>query len=223
MDLSKSLEWFNPYDVKQRINIIGCGSVGSTVAELLARFGFTKFNLYDFDKVEKHNIANQMFDETDLYKPKVEQVAAMITRINPEAANNIKLFPEGWQGNRLSGYVFLAVDNIELRRKIVEENLKNQYIEAMFDFRTGLTDAQHFAANWHEETDKTGFLNSMDFSHEEAMASTPMSACHISLCVAPTVRLISNYGVMNFINYLHGAKIRKYVGVDIETFEVEVY
>lgn len=223
MDLSKSLEWFNPFDVKQRIHIIGCGSIGSTVAELLARFGFTKFSLYDFDKVEKHNLVNQMFDETDLHKPKVEQVAAMLKRINSDTEKDVTMFKEGWNGQRLSGYVFLAVDNIELRRKIVEANMNNIYIKAMFDFRTGLIDAQHFAANWEIEEDRTDFLNSMDFSHEEAMAATPMSACHVSLCVAPTVRLISNYGVMNFINYLRGANIRKYVEINIENFEVEVY
>lgn len=36
MDLSKIEMVFDPASVKGRIHIIGCGSVGSTVAELLA-------------------------------------------------------------------------------------------------------------------------------------------------------------------------------------------
>ena len=43
MDTSKFIEVFNPDSVKERIHIIGCCSVGSTVAELLARYGLTKF------------------------------------------------------------------------------------------------------------------------------------------------------------------------------------
>ena len=52
MNLAKSAEFFDPSQVKEKINIIGCGSVGSTIAELLARFGLTNVNLYDFDVVE---------------------------------------------------------------------------------------------------------------------------------------------------------------------------
>lgn len=36
MNLAKSLDVFSPHDVKGHIHIIGCGSVGSTIAELLA-------------------------------------------------------------------------------------------------------------------------------------------------------------------------------------------
>ena len=63
MDLSKSYEFFKPEMCEERIHIIGCGSVGSTVAENIARFGLTKITLYDFDYVEQHNIANQMFTQ----------------------------------------------------------------------------------------------------------------------------------------------------------------
>ena len=39
MDLSKCYEYFQPEKDDARIYIIGCGSVGSTVAENLARSG----------------------------------------------------------------------------------------------------------------------------------------------------------------------------------------
>ena len=57
MDLSKSYEFFQPEKYDGRIHIIGCGSVGSTLAENLARCGVTKMTLWDFDTVESHNIA----------------------------------------------------------------------------------------------------------------------------------------------------------------------
>jgi len=39
-----------------RIGIIGLGSVGSIIAEALARMGMTRFVLIDFDEVQKHNL-----------------------------------------------------------------------------------------------------------------------------------------------------------------------
>ena len=78
MDLSKSFEFFNPDKHTDRIHIIGVGSIGSTVAELLARFGLKKFSLYDFDTVEPKNIVNQMFTTRHIGMEKTEAVKEMI-------------------------------------------------------------------------------------------------------------------------------------------------
>ena len=120
MDLSKSYEFFQPDMLTSRVHMIGCGAIGSTVAENLARFGITKITLYDFDRVEAHNIANQMFWETDLGQLKIEATANQLRAINPDIDRGLKLVPEGWTGQKLSGYVFLCVDNIDLRRQIAE-------------------------------------------------------------------------------------------------------
>ena len=95
MDLSKSYEFLQPEKVRERIHLIGCGSVGSTLAELLARAGFTKITLYDFDKVEAHNIANQMFVQSDINTPKVEAVAKRMKEINPLIETDLVIEPNG--------------------------------------------------------------------------------------------------------------------------------
>ena len=209
MNLSKSREFFDPDSFTDTIHLIGCGSVGSTVAELLARFGFTNVKLYDFDVVEEHNLANQMFTTKNVYKPKVEAVYDRWVEINPEAAKTIKLYGDGWDGQKLYGYVFLCVDNIELRKRIVEENKYNMNIKAMFDFRTALTDAQHYAANWEDQKSINAFLDTMDFTHAEAEKNVPLSACKVSLCVMPTVWSVSMAGVVNFINFIKGQKLEQ--------------
>ena len=78
MNLSKSYEFFKPEMLEGRVHIIGCGSVGSTVAENLSRFGVKDIVLYDFDKVEAHNIVNQMFTQADIGKLTTEAVASFI-------------------------------------------------------------------------------------------------------------------------------------------------
>lgn len=214
MDLSKSYEFFQPDKDDTRIHIVGCGSVGSTIAENLARCGVTKMTLWDFDKVESHNIVNQMFRQQDVGKLKVEALKDILTDINPEIADTVELKPEGWQGKLMSGYIILAVDSIELRREIVEKHMDSPYVKAMFDVRTLLTGAQHYAAAWDDYKMKQDFLASMQFSHDEAASETPVSACGVTLGVATTVRLISALCVNNYIRYTKGEGIWKFVQID---------
>lgn len=211
MNLNKSYEFFQPEKVVERIHIIGCGAVGSTIAELLARAGLTKITLYDFDRVEAHNIANQMFFADDIGRPKVEAVRELILRINPDAEKQVKIQPEGYTGQRLSGYVFLAVDNIDLRREICEAQKGNRYIKAIFDIRIRLEDAQHYAADWKVPEMVENLIASMQFTHEEAAEATPRGACNQELSIAPTVRNICNNAVANFMNFVKGRGLRKVI------------
>ena len=223
MNLSKSYDFFKPEEAKGRIHIIGCGSVGSTVAELLARFGLTKLSLYDFDKVEPKNLANQLFRQEHVGMAKVTVLAQMLCEINPEAKDNIKVAAHGYVAQKLSGYVFLCVDNIELRRDIATTNKDNAYIKAMFDFRTRLTDAQHYAADWSDLKMVGDFIRSMDFTHDEAVAETPVSACNVALSVAPTIRMICALGVMNFINFAKGSGLKKFIQMDASGFTLDAF
>lgn len=223
MDLAKSYEFFQPEMCEERIHIIGCGAIGSTVAENLVRFGLTRITLYDFDYVEPHNIANQMFRQIDIGKLKIKALAEMLCDINPDVKNDLKLVSKGYVGQKLSGYVFLCVDNIDLRREIAQACQGNQYVKAMFDFRMRLTDAQHYAADWKNQKMVEDFLKSMAFTHEEAKAETPVSACNMTLSVVPTVRMIVAHGVSNFINFAKGGSISKLILIDAFGHTVDAF
>lgn len=223
MDLSKSYEFFKPDMLTARVHVIGCGAIGSTVAENLARFGITKITLYDFDKVEAHNITNQMFRETDIGKFKVDAMAEQLHAINPDIGRGLKLVREGWTGQKLSGYVFLCVDNIDLRREIAQACQGSSYVKGMFDFRMRLTDAQHYAADWSDKKSVENFLKTMAFSHEEAAEETPVSACNITLSVVPTVRMVVGLGVANFINFVKGGPLKKLILVDAFAPSVDAF
>lgn len=223
MDLSKSYTYFQPEKINCRIHIVGCGSVGATVAENLARCGITKFTLWDFDVVEPKNLANQIFRVKDIGKLKVEALKDILMDINPDIEADVKLRPKGWNGEQLNGFVFLAVDNIELRRKIVEMHFDNPYVRAMFDFRTRLEDAQHYAADWSDLDMKKAFLNSMAFSHDEAAEETPVSACNVTLSVCPTVRVICALGVANFMNFWNGRPLKKLILADSFAFSLDAF
>ena len=223
IDLSKSFEFFDPHCVRQRCHIIGCGSVGGFVAELLTRFGVTDFAIYDFDTVEPKNVANQIFTQADVGMNKCDALLRIMSRVNPEVANTTRIYREGYTDQPLSGYVFLCVDNIELRKRIVSENRMNPSIKAMFDFRTRLTDSQHYAADWNKQSSINNLFRTMNFTDEEAEAETEVSACGVALCVAPTVRMIANIGVMNFVNFVRTGKLRHTVFVDVKRLTLDAF
>ena len=224
LDLNKIYEFFQPEKVRERIHIIGCGSVGSVIAENLARCGLKKITLWDFDKVEKHNIVNQMFRQKDVGRPKTEALKDILVEINDELEKTVKVENGGWQGKLLSGYVFLCMDNIDLRRDFVEKHFKSPTVKAVFDVRTELKSAQLRAADWSDTESKQDLLNSMQFSHEEAKAEeTDVSACGITLGVATTVRLICGLAVNNFLNFVKGEGLKKLVLFDGFEFEFDAF
>lgn len=73
------------------ITLIGCGSLGSTMAVSLARAGTGNFYLFDPDKLSPVNIARHQAGLKDLGRAKVNVLRDIIHGINP--ALNVETFP----------------------------------------------------------------------------------------------------------------------------------
>ena len=200
IDLSKHLEFFDPERLHGKpVHIIGLGAIGSNIAETLARLGIEEMHLYDFDTVDSPNIANQMYYQDQITTTKIEATESNITRINKGI--NLVLHREGWtEDTILDGHVFIAVDSIETRKKIIETNLFNPNIITMSDYRMRLTDAQHYLAKWDDIKQKDALRKASDFTEEEAKEATPLSACGTTLSVYPTIKAIVALGIANWMN-----------------------
>lgn len=205
MNTNKHQEFFAPQLVTENIHIIGCGAIGSTLAMYIAKMGIENIILYDEDIVEDKNVANQMYCDDDIGKPKTEALKEYLIRINPLLERTIKTKPF-YKNEKLDGYVFMAVDSIKVRRKIVESNKFNLKVKAMFDFRMRLEDAQHYAADWSSVEMKDELLATMDFTEEEAAEQTPRSACNEVLSFFPTITAIAGEGIWNFVHFVKDRK-----------------
>lgn len=216
MDLSKSLEYFDPISsVSGAIHIIGIGAMGSRVAELLVRLGIETIHIWDMDTVESKNITNQLYFARQIGMKKTDALEQILKLINPNL-NVIK--HDKYTNQVLSGYIFLNVDSIELRYNITKSNMDNENIKAMFDCRMRLEDAQSYAADWTNKKQKETFLNSMDFTDEEAKDATPVSACGTTLSVAPTVVTTAAVTVSNFINLIRKSNCSSMIFTDAFNF-----
>lgn len=225
LNKAKLLEFFDASKVRERINVIGCGAIGSHVCEQLARLGFSNVHLYDFDKVEAHNITNQMFTQEQLGMYKVDACKQMMVAINSDLKTTVSTHIEGLVSPyTLDGYILLCVDNIELRRDIVKSNRYNPMVKAIMDFRMRLTDAQYYCARRTKQQEMDSLLMSMDFTHEEATAATPKSACGYELSVIYTVKIIVSVGIANLVKLCQGAEdVKKLILIDTNMFTLDAF
>jgi len=74
---------------RARVAIVGCGALGSTLAEMMARAGVGSLTVIDRDYVEESNLQRQsLFDEEDAARglPKAAAAEARLRAINSEVA-----------------------------------------------------------------------------------------------------------------------------------------
>lgn len=113
-----------------KILIVGCGGLGSNIANILVRTGFLKFVLADYDKVEMKNLNRQVFLQEQCGKKKVLALKKNLLKINQRA--KIKLIYEKIDRCNLveiiskekPDIVVEAVDNEETKKIIFEESIK---------------------------------------------------------------------------------------------------
>jgi molybdopterin/thiamine biosynthesis adenylyltransferase len=218
MNLNKHLEFIQPTDYTKPIHIIGVGAIGSRVAEVLTRLGFDNLHIYDFDIVEDGNITNQLYTYPDLGKKKTQALEEHLKTINP----SLKLTKyERYETQPLNGAVFLCVDSINTRRKIVEANMANGKIDVFLDIRMRLTDGQAYFADWQDIKSAKIFLQSMQFT--DAEDQTPVSVCGTTLSVAPVILTLVSSAVMNFMAYIKESETKQVIFLDLMTFKFNAF
>lgn len=100
-----------------KINIIGCGAVGSAVAVQISKMGFGNIDLWDFDIVEDVNIGCQRHMIRHIGNNKAEATGEMV---NESSGMYCGVMTVPYSGQSLSGIVVSAVDVMEVRRKIFD-------------------------------------------------------------------------------------------------------
>lgn len=105
-----------------RIGIVGLGSVGSFVAESLARMGLTRFTLIDFDEVQAHNLDRLLgASEKDIGALKVNVAARQIKLAATAASIDVVTIPHsvaeevGYHGALDCDVLFSCVDRPRAR------------------------------------------------------------------------------------------------------------
>ena len=111
--------------------VVGCGALGTVIANNLVRAGIGAITIIDRDIVELNNLQRQiLFDETDVGQPKASVAAGKLSKINSEVKitplikdldnHNIeKTIPQ-------ADVICDATDNIYIRMIINDYCIKNK-------------------------------------------------------------------------------------------------
>lgn len=109
----------------RQIDIIGVGATGSWAALFLADLGVPKIRVWDHDRVEAHNIANQAYRIRDIGRFKVEALRDIIL---DKTNTDINIRPAKVESPMVFGnVVFLLTDTMSSRKQIWEQSLKNRF------------------------------------------------------------------------------------------------
>ena len=117
---------FNPPDYPYPFYIIGAGATGSRVFAALVELGIPNIHVYDYDIIEDHNLANQIYMATDIGAPKVEGCRNFVRNklgVVPEKMHfhYEKVTPDLISSSfGIGGVVFILTDTMESRRKIFD-------------------------------------------------------------------------------------------------------
>jgi hypothetical protein len=188
MDFWRQIDIVSPEDLSQLpVTIIGAGGIGSPTALALAKMGVENITVYDDDRVELHNLPNQLYRFGDLGKTKVEGLSSICRDF---AGVELKKVPERLNGHALSGIVVSGVDTMKARKEMWERIRWNPSIPLYIEARMGaevcrihsIKPTDPSLVKWYEST---------LYSDEEAVQA-PCTARAIIYCSFMIGALVAN-------------------------------
>ena len=196
IDPLRHLSVFDPHAFGQRrVDVIGAGATGSRITLSLAKLGVENLHVWDFDQVEEHNVANQVYGLGDIGSPKVDALAEIV---KVQTGLAITAYNERVDGTQpLGDVVFVLTDTMASRKKIWEGAFRlKMRTSLMIETRMGADSGRIYAVNPNRPKEVKGWEATL-YSDDEA----EVSACGASVSVGPTAELISGLAVWQMIRW----------------------
>ncbi len=122
----------------EEINVIGAGSLGSFLVQILAKMHPVwqcPISIWDFDKVEEHNVSNQLYGTADVGDLKVIALSKIIEKLD---GPNLRIIDSAVDEHTdLRGLVIVAVDTMVARKTVMEICGFNWGIDYLIEARMG--------------------------------------------------------------------------------------
>ena len=211
---------FNPSEHPYPIHIIGAGATGSHVFAALVSLGCKQISVYDYDVVEEHNLANQIYNGHDVGTMKVEACRRhYCDKLGVEAPpSSMRFIEQKVTQDYLSmynmpGVVFLLTDTMASRRTIFEsltrshrsgsaapDRMSSGIATTLFiETRMGSTHGNIFTINPFDAQQRRDWANTLVDDEDED--NIELSPCGTALSVGPTAALIANYAVWQMMQF----------------------
>lgn len=187
---------------RRRVDVIGVGATGSKLALSLAKLGVLNLHVWDFDVVEPHNIANQVYSQEHVGMDKATAFAdiALAATGSPVTAH-----VQAWDGQPLGEVVFAMADTMATRQLLFDKLRFSPTTKRVFDSRLGAADGQLYNYNPTLPADRERYGATL-FSDDEATVVT--SACGTAITVGPTGDMLVGLLAWQFIAYANDEDAR---------------
>ena len=164
MNFSRQATLANPsYFSQKRVTVIGAGGIGAMTTLLLAKCGFERITVYDYDTLEPENIPNQMlplqFDKDSNFLGECK-VVALNWLVWMMTGQRIVMKPIRYTDQPLTEIVVSAVDSMEARKAIWNVARDDPNVSFLVDGRMGRESLAVYAVDllnqencdWYEST-----------------------------------------------------------------------
>lgn len=178
-----------------RVDVVGCGAVGSRIAIELAKLGVTNLHIWDADIIEDHNLANQQYSIEDIGQTKVDALKKEILRLTNISATVHPYFLEDEQD--LGQVVFLAVDTMSARKNIFEKCLHLRLgVKNVIEVRMGVEEFRVYSFNPSSRNEVQKWLSTIVDDKV-----TVESACGSRTTVGSTAMITAGFAMQRFLQY----------------------
>lgn len=196
IDITRHVDVFAPESLANaRIDIIGAGATGSRVVLSLAKLGLENIHVWDFDTVEAHNLANQVYRLGDIGRLKVEALQELVLEATGTRINIHNERVDGSQ--KLGEIVFLLVDSMAARKEIWQRAVRNKIrVKLMIETRMGADSGRVYTISPMDPDQIAKYEENL---YEDVEAE--VSACGASISVGPTAEVVSGMAVWQLIRW----------------------
>jgi molybdopterin/thiamine biosynthesis adenylyltransferase len=197
---------FDPIANKDiRITIIGAGATGSRLWLTLVELGVTNLAVYDFDHVESHNLANQIYHHKHLGMPKVDALASYyVDKTGQTAPASMAFYNDKVTADSFlqeADYVFLMTDTIESRIEIANVLYQEHGVQPKAVIETRMASTHGNVVVFDKASQALWEHNLPD-----PAAPEEVTACGSSISVGVTASGIASHAVWAFLNRLEDDK-----------------
>lgn len=213
-DWKKQVSTYNPLtDEQPMIHVIGAGALGSWLTLQLVKMGFKHITIWDGDKVELHNLPNQLYGEDDIGQYKAQALVNMLGRLYPSLMGDIIPRIEyvgAGTARMLNGVVFNCVDSMLARKMIYKWGFERGNVDLMIEDRLSIHGGYIYTvAKNIKDWDYKATL----YDDEEA----EVSECGVSQTVATAGFFISALMVDILISWLKEQKFCTRIEVEMHS------
>jgi len=209
-----------PQEKLDVIELIGLGGIGSSIISLLTLMGFKTIKIWDYDKLEEHNLSTSVYPEQYLGQHKTDAAEQTAKLFNSDV-NIIPMTGKFKYGQPIASKVIVCPDNMDARIDAYEQwkmSWGNSQAVSHKDNDAFFIDCRMDALAMELVTVNVNNDNYMDhFKNDEEIEDAPCTMKHTIF----TSSIIAGHAVGQVFNLLVKNPWYDYIWIGLLPFQVK--